>query len=283
MRAWLRSWWQKAKKLLEAFSIIFVCILVIALLVVIALTYIFNVNVPGLRGKTLWDWLQLLIIPAVLAVGGYIFNFTISRNEQRVASDNQREAALQSYIDKMSELLLHEHLGESPDNTQVESITRARTVTVFRILDPVRRISLIQFLSQAGILAKCIDDELRGIDLRGANLIQLDLSKIDLRRADFSNAILVYTNLSRANLYNANFTGAIISYADLSSAYLAAADLYHADLGSANLSNADLRHADLKHADLSDAILTDAKVTTEQLSQAKSLKGATMPDGTLHP
>ena len=29
-----------------------------------------------------WDWLQLLIIPAVLAVGGYIINLTISRGEQ---------------------------------------------------------------------------------------------------------------------------------------------------------------------------------------------------------
>ena len=55
--------------------------------------------------KTLWDWLQLLIIPAVLAVGGYLFKFTASRNEQEttkqrdqterdIASDNQREAAL---------------------------------------------------------------------------------------------------------------------------------------------------------------------------------------------
>ncbi len=75
--------WQKVKKPLEVFCIIIVCILVIVLLVVIALAYIFNVNVPGLRGKTLWDWLQLLIIPVVLAVGGYLFNLTVSRNEQK--------------------------------------------------------------------------------------------------------------------------------------------------------------------------------------------------------
>ena len=49
------SWLQKAKKPLEVICIIVGCILVIVLLVVIALTYIFNVNVPGLRGKTLWD------------------------------------------------------------------------------------------------------------------------------------------------------------------------------------------------------------------------------------
>ena len=33
-------------------------------------------------GKGLWDWLQLLIIPAVLAIAGYVINLTISRGEQ---------------------------------------------------------------------------------------------------------------------------------------------------------------------------------------------------------
>src|SRR2546421_12789050 len=121
MEARLLAWWQKAKKPLEVFCIIVGCILAIALLVVIALTYLFNVNVPGLHGKTLWDWLQLLIIPAVLAIGGYAFTYTTSRNdreaterrtqaereaaeksaqaERDISLDNQRESALQAYID----------------------------------------------------------------------------------------------------------------------------------------------------------------------------------------
>jgi Ca2+/H+ antiporter len=86
-------------------------------------------------GKGLWDWLQLLIIPAVLAVAGYVINLTISRGEQEatkqraqseqeaaekrakteyeIALDNQREAALQEYIDKLAELLLEKKLRES--------------------------------------------------------------------------------------------------------------------------------------------------------------------------
>src|SRR5437588_6410007 len=145
-----RSWWQKAKKPLEVFCIIVVCVLVIALLVVIALAYIFNVNVPGLRGKTLWDWLQLLIIPTVLAIGGYIFNLTLSRNEQKstqlrdqtereIAADNQREAALQAYLDSMSELLLHENLRNSGAEDEVRKIARVRTLTVLPRLDPKRK------------------------------------------------------------------------------------------------------------------------------------------------
>jgi hypothetical protein len=39
----------------------------------------------GFRGKTLWDWLQLLIVPAIL-VG---VTFTLSASQTR--SDNKRE------------------------------------------------------------------------------------------------------------------------------------------------------------------------------------------------
>src|SRR6266487_266254 len=91
MEAKLRSWWLKAKKPLEVFCVIVVSILAIALVVVIVLAYIFNVNVPGLRGKTLWDWLQLLIIPTVLAVGGYLFNLANSRTERQIAKDRYEQ------------------------------------------------------------------------------------------------------------------------------------------------------------------------------------------------
>jgi TRAP-type C4-dicarboxylate transport system permease small subunit len=55
MGAWTRSWWKKVRKPLEIAVLIVGCILVIALLVVIVLVYVFNVDVPGLHEKTLWD------------------------------------------------------------------------------------------------------------------------------------------------------------------------------------------------------------------------------------
>src|SRR5437763_13617366 len=135
MAARFRSWWLKAKKPLEVICIVVGCIVVIALLVVIAQAYIFNVDVPGLRGKTLWDWLQLLIIPAVLAVGGYLFNYTTSRTEREVTTDRQRQEALQTFIDKISELLLHEDLRDPDYKGEARTIIRARTLAVLPELD----------------------------------------------------------------------------------------------------------------------------------------------------
>jgi hypothetical protein len=222
MTANLRSWWQKARKPLEVFGILIVCTLMIVLLVVIVLTYLFNVNVPGLRGKTLWDWLQLLIIPAMLAVVGYAFNHTSSRNAQRTATDNQREAALESWINTMSDLLLKVHLGELKLDEGVREIARVHALTVLRRLDGTRKGSVIQYLSETGRLDKDkrIFIDLSNADLSGANLSGLDLSEI-------------------------------------------------------NLSDSDLSGANLKGV---------TGITTEELKkQAKSLKGATMPDGSKHP
>jgi uncharacterized protein YjbI with pentapeptide repeats len=334
MIARFRSWWKNTSKTLDVVVILMLVVLV-ALVVVIALGYTNNWSWAGLRGKTLYDWLQLLIIPAVLAVGGYLFNYTTGRNEQKaaqlraqaeqvaateqaeteryIALDNQREASLKAYIDSMSELLLHENLRGSDEDDEVQKIARVRTLTVLPRLDGKRKSSVLQFLYESGLINK--DNWI--IDLRGA-----DLSKADLSEADLYEAYLSRTDLSKADLYDASLNGAILSEANLSEACLAqailseakahyvklcGANLYEAFLKEADLQNADLREADLRgafligtnlsFADLSEAnlngadlhranlhyaTLAGAKVTTEQLDKAKSLQGATMPDGTKH-
>lgn len=198
-----RSWWQKVRKPLEIFVIIVVFIFMIALLVVIALAYTFNVNISGLRGKTLWDWLQLLIIPAVLAIGGYLFSFTTSRNEKKaadernrtereIAQDNQHETVLQEYIDKMSELLLHENLRESQSEDEVRTIARVRTLSVLHRLDILRKRNVLQFLHESKLI-------------HGKNSI-IDLDGAELSHADLKEAILHTANLSRANLSQADLS-----------------------------------------------------------------------------
>jgi uncharacterized protein YjbI with pentapeptide repeats len=70
-----------------------------------------------------------------------------------------------------------------------------------------------------------------------------------------------------SSLYGADLRDAILAEADLTGAILAEAA--EEGLIKANLAGADLTHADL----------TGAKVTQEQLNQARSLEGATMPNG----
>jgi uncharacterized protein YjbI with pentapeptide repeats len=61
---------------------------------------------------------------------------------------------------------------------------------------------------------------------------------------------------------------------------LSEADLSVTDLTGVNLRQAALGDADLSEADLSEANLENARqVTNDQLAEAYSLEGATMPDG----
>jgi pentapeptide repeat protein len=222
MAARFRSWWLKTRKSINVLGLI-------AVLVVVAALIFIEVRVygTGFKGKTLWDWLQLLIVPVVLAIGGYLFTYTISRNERKaadrhnetereIALDNQREAALQEYIDKMSELLLHEKLREAAELDEIVTIAQVRTLTVLPRLDAKLKKSLLQFLFDARLIyinRHIIDlgsADLSFADLNNAVLSNIDLSGANLVGAmlDFSN--LTFADLSRASLYRANLFGAVL-------------------------------------------------------------------------
>jgi hypothetical protein len=131
------SWWQKIKQHWIVGLVIVVTSIVVILLIVAG--YWFNwtwtgfgseTSEPKQHAKTLWDWLQLLIIPIMLVIGGFWLNRIQNSREQRIAekraktergiaSDNQREAALQEYIDRMSELLLEKKLRKSKPGDEV--------------------------------------------------------------------------------------------------------------------------------------------------------------------
>ncbi len=327
-------------------------VLGVAFIVVVILGYRFNWSWTGLapytpptnannfqRGKTLWDWMQLLFIPIVLAVGGFWLNqiqksreektaeqrAKIEReviekraeNEREIAFDNQREKALQDYIDKISELLLEKHLHESKlgklEDEAAKIVARVRTITVLSQLDARRIGYVFAFLRETGLMRNppnrsivtLSDADLNGMNFRSADLHDVNLSEALLYKANLSKACLMYANLCDANLCDANLSqaellganlshaslsgaslrGAHLSLTNLSGAYLSEADLSEADLFIANLSKANLSKANLREADLSKANLMGATgITNEELEkEAKSLDGATMPDGTTHP
>src|SRR6266851_1851652 len=291
----LRFWWQKIRQhLMTAVVIMVASMLGIALIAVIILGYWLNWYWTGFNGgeskitvtstskgtttatelqpaKNLWDWLQplgILAIPVVVGVGTVWFTTKQGQVSDATNKDNQREAALQTYIDNMSELLLQGKLRDSEED-EVRKIARVRTLTVLRGLDAARKASLLQFLHEAGL----IDKNNRIIDLSEADLFEAKLFGANLRGADLREVTLRGVDLSHAKLFGANLRGANLREANFRGADLTCAKLFGAKLFGANLREANLREADLR----------GATVTKEQLEKAKSLKGTTMPDGSIHP
>lgn len=231
----------------------------------------------GFETKTLWDWMELLIIPLVLGFGAFFLNRSEraiehqiaedrAKVEREIATDRQREAALQSYLDRMADLLLKENLRFS-ENKEVRNVARIRTLTVLRALDGERKGMLVLFLQEAGLIRR---DGI--IDLTGA-----DLTKADLERAHLNGANLSGSFLLSAQLFLADLTAA-----DVSGAYLLDVNLTDANLTEANLRDAWLDGANLTGADLTGADLSGATFHPWQLAAVQSLKGTTMPDGTKH-
>ena len=293
-----------------------VLVAVIALIVLFILGYIFNWAWTGVgpyispphpqssdfqRGKTLYDWLQLAIIPVTLAVGIWWLNRLQQKRDLQLAEKraqtereaaekraqaereaaekraqaerditlyNQREQALQAYIDSISKLLLEKNLRESQPEDEVGKIARVRTLTVLPRLDGKRKGLVLEFLYESGLIykGKCI------IALSGADLSLADMLLTNLGKADLTGARLVEANLKYANLLNAELGGTNLRGANLTEANLTSATLYEADLLGADLTGTILTEVDLR----------GATVTIEQLNKAKSLKYATMPDGTKH-
>src|SRR6266568_9281838 len=104
---WFSSLWRQVKQHLVTVLVIAAILAVAIALIIIGYRFDWTgFNGNSKSGKTLWDWMQLLFIPLVLAVIAIFFNRAERKNEQAIATDNQQEAALQAYLDKMSELLL---------------------------------------------------------------------------------------------------------------------------------------------------------------------------------
>src|SRR5579859_2646989 len=301
------TWWQKIKQ--HPFIVVGI---VIALLAIIAFTmavHLFGWDWTGFTGgvskttvtstpqgkttatemqpaRSLWDWLGLLAalaIPVVVGLGAAWFTMKQAQVSDRENSDNQREKALQDYIDKMSELLLKEHLSERTADGQLKSeydqarnVARVRTITVLTQLNARRVGYAFAFLREAGLMSISSDNNV--VSLRDADLFKVNWSGANLREVDLKGAHLSGANLSEAVLFKANLSEANLSEANLSEANLSKANLSEANLSEANLSEANLSEANLSEANLSEANLSEANLSKANLSgvafSGVDLKGA---------
>lgn len=265
-------------------------------------------NWTGFPNKSLWDWMALLIIPVVLAIGGFLFNKAerkgqndlaekkenIERGlaekkenaEKEITTDRWRETAMQAYLDKITELILEKDLLLSKQNEGVRHLVRARTLTIMPTLNQERQRTLLGFLYEAKLIENndpiinFTNVDLSGADLgffllRGANLKRINLRKANIRGAD----------LSSSNFRMAIFEDAILAMTNLKMANLQQvnfikADFIKAELDGADLTGANLIRASLKSASLITTILNGVNLTLANLEKA-NLKGAIIDDKTI--
>ncbi|HZD55629.1 MAG TPA: pentapeptide repeat-containing protein [Anaerolineales bacterium] len=117
---------------------------------------------------------------------------------------------------------------------------------------------VLQAVEELRVRGWLVDGSLRGVALCKTQFQDADLMGADLRGVDLHQAQLEFSDLSKANL--------------------TAAKLTRANLHGANLDQADLTRADLYKASLRRA----HNLMDDQLSRAKRMWGAIMPDGSTY-
>jgi uncharacterized protein YjbI with pentapeptide repeats len=227
------------------------------------------------RQKTLWDWMNLLIVPAVLAGGALWFNQRREKLEHAIEDSRIQEERLQRYLDRMTELLLDHDLPSSQPDDVVRHVARARTFSVLETLSGDRRGVALRFLCESKLISAKDPRQkpvilLKHADLRCANLAYYDLSGADLAWADLRESQLQEAILDDSSLTHADLNGA-----DLGRAYLRRANLRGAHLQQANMEGAKLAHANLYQAQLRGANLLGAKLPYA------NLQGAEFPEAKL--
>jgi uncharacterized protein YjbI with pentapeptide repeats len=220
--------------------------------------------------KTLWDWLDLLLIPIVLVVAGAVINdaqsqreldraaeqraLEVDRAEKReqvdraIALDAQQERALQDYLGVMTSLILEKGLLDQTygEPRPVEVAAQTRTLSTLRSLEGVRKGIVLEFLVASGLLkSHDVDDrgpvldipfaDLSGADLFGAQLCDIFLPSPNLSGADLRFAEIYRSDISGGNFTNAKFHGANMFEVGLFRSNLEGTDFTEANLASGKL------------------------------------------------
>jgi uncharacterized protein YjbI with pentapeptide repeats len=206
--------------------------------------------------KTLWDWLQLLIVPAILIGVTFAWSATQTksdnkREDRRIDADRaaaeevRQDVTLQTYLNQMSALMLDKKLLSSKPDDPARAVARTVSLATLRRLDGERRGAVVHFLSEARLL--------------GIKDPRVDLDGADLGGATLAGAYLLGVSLGAVNLRRAHLEGAILKNASLEDANLSGADLADADLGGAVLRGANFEGTYLVGAHLNEAALEGAE------------------------
>lgn len=210
--------------------------------------------------KPLWDWLDLLIVPVILFIGGTWFSHTSEQTQQRIANERYQQELYRGYLDQISTLILDHDLKEAEEFSETRMFANSLTTSTLQDLEEERRNSLMRFLRSTGLATPEPGSEMPGGILRRGNLSNMDLS------GTIMNAI----DLQYARLENSDLTHAFLG---------AYADLRYAQFINTSLTNTDFENADIDEAVFAYTNLETAKnLTDEQLATAK-ICNTVLPNG----
>ena len=236
----------------------------------------------GVSNKIFWDYLELLIVPAALAIGVYLLNRAqeserqaqeAHREQEREAEAEQREREREATEGARRE---RERLAQESQKQYEQTVEnqRAEDAALQAYLDQMSHL----LTDAERPLHRAQPGDTLSIVARARTLTVLP--RLDYERNARVLQFLYESRMIAKERPVLDLRGADFSAAALRGANLRGADLRGADLRETNLRETNLEGANLEGADLRGArVWTDDQLDAYRLDAAKSLEGATMPNG----
>lgn len=117
-----------------------------------------NLPMPE-RAKTLWDWMELLLVPFSLSLVAVWINHSLQNREKAKAEDQLLERALQEYFKEISNLLLSNDLYLAKRNDDVRFIAIAHSSNILERLDGQRKGVVLKFLRSLDLITCSISPD----------------------------------------------------------------------------------------------------------------------------
>jgi uncharacterized protein YjbI with pentapeptide repeats len=272
--------WHQGKFWVWVLLAILLCVLpslsfplhLIALIIVIILLFInFTEHKwSGFANKQLWNWLELLIIPVILAFGGLSIQSQQAKKQEDENTKKAQQESLKKYYQNVINLVdirqekkdfdkeniylsLTDKLNQEQyreEKKALESFTRL----IFSEINGSQKRQVIEFLYGLGLI-KCSENKDKTLNCNDA----LSLNKVDIRNA----------NLSYLSLPNASFKGAYLNNANLSNSNLELVNFENASLEDVNLELARLSNINFANANFGTS--DDIKQKWELINKITSL------------
>lgn len=260
---------------------LFILLLIRILIFIIILTgsnifeytvnFLLNIDLDKIEmlGKTVWEWSELLFIPAVIGVIGFAFKNILNRQE----SGRRNLEILKSNIDQISSLVVSggfPNFSQSLPNSEIDSqsnsiltIIRARSLVAIRELDKKSLGIFIQFLSELNVIQGI---PFENVDLSGIHLKNIDLSgtkfrDVNFRDAVFENVNLSYSDLSGSDMFNSKFRDVILDGSNFEKVSFNFSCWRNVSAKDSNLSCVSLHHSRLRDVDFTRADLKHSRIT----------------------
>jgi len=264
--------------------------------VAIVSNWISNFKWSGFQKKSFWDWLQLLIVPLMLALGAFYLNSAADFRDYQIAQERKQQEILTDYFSKMQGLIVEtkkskQTPGSKESNSEERLLTEFRptaqalTLSVLEQLDGERKGKVITYLAESQLIT--VDNNKPypqpEINLYGANLKGMVLNDVDqVETVDKKplGVVIDKADITNSNIKNVKlFEGSQLRESDFSEANLTDVYFTGADMQGAKFIKSQMTNVDLSNTNLTSANFDNVETTKITISPETKLDDACVTKG----